>query len=80
MFYRRILSTLAGLALLTAAACGSSTEPSVNDAPGSDPAGSACLVGDPDCYETGAETDGDPSLGMCAPDVTDCVDVAVDEG
>jgi hypothetical protein len=50
-----IASTLAvALLALGAVACGNDTD---TDDPPPDPANGACLQGDTDCYETGAETD-----------------------
>jgi hypothetical protein len=52
---QRIASTLAIAVLaLGAAGCGSDTE---TDDPPREPANGACLQGDTDCYETGAEAD-----------------------
>jgi len=77
------ISAVVAVALLAfgASACGDDAgTTAVTTAPPSpvDPAGAACLVGDIECYETGAPIAVDePSSGMCARDVTDCDDTSV---
>lgn len=74
MSHRLITAATVSLLILGAAACGDSANA---DDDLVDPSGAACLAGDDDCYETGAEQGDDPEAGMCAPDTpagVDCVD------
>jgi hypothetical protein len=50
-----IASTAVGVIVMGTAACGGSDSDTNNTG---DPTPAACLVDDPDCYETGAEPSG----------------------
>lgn len=68
MFHRSLPTFLVGLLVLGAAGCATSAvaEPSPTTNPGSD---AACLAGDLDCYETGAEHPDVEDPGAEHPDI-----------
>lgn len=68
MSHRLTIFAIVSLLMVASAACGSGTD--ADDTPAGTP-DSACLVGDPDCYETGAEP------GTDGPDHAFAVDAAL---